>query len=117
MKEKKELNIHIGERIHKAREKAGYTQEKLAEKIEVSVQYISDLERGVVGTSIQTLIKICHALSVSSDYILMGYLAEVEPLDLSVRLQALSSEERKLMEANINLMLDAFHVNDDIILH
>lgn len=117
MKEKKELNIHIGERIHKARENASYTQEKLAEKIEVSVQYISDLERGVVGTSIQTLIKICHALSVSSDYILMGYSAEAEPLDLSVRLQALSPKERKLMEANINLMLDAFHVNDDTIPH
>ncbi|MCM1246276.1 MAG: helix-turn-helix domain-containing protein [Roseburia sp.] len=34
---KKELNIQIGERIHKAREDAGYTREKLAEKIEVSI--------------------------------------------------------------------------------
>lgn len=111
MKEKKELNIRIGERIRQARENAEYTQEKLAEKVDVSTQYISDLERGIVGTSIQTLIKICHALSVSSDFILMGHITNVKPLDISVRLQALSPKERKIMEATINLMIEAFHVN------
>lgn len=111
MKERKELNIHIGERIRQAREKTGYTQERLADKIDVSVQYVSDLERGVVGTSIPTLIKICHSLSVSSDFILMGHNADIEPLDISIRLKSLSLQERKLMEENINLMLEAFRIN------
>lgn len=113
MKEKKEINIRIGERIRQARENIEYTQEKLAEKIDVSTQYISDLERGIVGTSIQTLIKICHTLSVSSDFLLMGYTPELEPLDISVRLQELSPQERKLMESSINLMLEAFQVNQE----
>ncbi len=98
---------------YKARENAGYTQEKLAERVEVSVQYISDLERGVVGTSVPTLIRLCRALSVSSDYILMGVKKNTEALDLSVRLQALSPRENKRMNDNINLMLDAFHVHDN----
>ena len=49
MREKKQLNIEIGERIKDAREQKGRTQEWLAEQIGVSPQYISDLERGVVG--------------------------------------------------------------------
>ena len=52
MKERKELYIKIGERIKHSREIAGYTQEKLADLTDVSIQYISDLERGIVGTSI-----------------------------------------------------------------
>lgn len=111
MKEKKEINIQIGRRIHEARENAGYTQEKLAEKIDVSVQYISDLERGVVGASLQTMIRICYTLSVSSDYLLMGRTDESAPFDFTDRLRGLSSEERRLMEANINLMLEAFQLH------
>lgn len=72
MREKKEINIKIGEQVKKARESAKLTQEQLAEKIEVSPQYISDLERGVVGISIQTLKTLCTELCVSSDSILFG---------------------------------------------
>lgn len=72
MREKKEINIQIGEQIRIAREKAKLTQEQFAERIDVSPQYISDLERGVVGISIQTLKRACIALGVSSDQILFG---------------------------------------------
>ena len=90
MRVRKELNICIGERVRQARNAAGYTQEKLAEKLDVTIQYVSDLERGVVGTSIPTLVRICESLSVSSDFLLMGLDREVEPLDLSICLRKLS---------------------------
>ncbi len=72
MSDKKELNIEIGKRIRIARDKARVTQEALAEYVEVSPQFVSDLERGVVGVSVETLRKICAALCVSSDKILFG---------------------------------------------
>lgn len=72
MREKKEINIQIGEQIRIAREQAKLTQEQFAERIEVSPQYISDLERGVVGISIPTLKRACIALGVSSDQVLFG---------------------------------------------
>lgn len=72
MREKKEINIQIGEQVRIAREQAKLTQEQFAERIEVSPQYISDLERGVVGISIPTLKRACVALGVSSDQILFG---------------------------------------------
>ena len=45
MRVKKEINIQIGEQIKTAREQAKLTQEQLAERVEVSPQYISDLEK------------------------------------------------------------------------
>lgn len=70
MRQKKELNVEIGERVRLARTDAHVTQERLAEMIDVSPQYISDLERGVVGISVATLRRVCTALRVSSDSIL-----------------------------------------------
>ncbi len=110
MKERKEINIHIGERIQKSRELSGYTQEKLAEKVGVSIQYISDLERGVVGTSVPTLIKICNTLCASSDYILMGKSGEKNIPCVTDRLQHLSPEELRIIEDGINLMIEAFQI-------
>ena len=72
MRVKKEINIQIGEQIKQARERAKLTQEQFAERIDVSPQYVSDLERGVVGVSIATLKRICTTLCVSSDKILFG---------------------------------------------
>ena len=72
MRTKKEINIQVGEQIKAARETAKITQEQLAEKIEVSPQFVSDAERGLVGVSLATLKRICVELSVSSDRILFG---------------------------------------------
>ncbi len=85
MKEKKELNIRIGEQVKLAREQAGWTQERLAEQIEVSPQYVSDLERGVVGLSVATLKRLCEVLSISCDRILFPQREENDVTDLLER--------------------------------
>lgn len=72
MRSKKEINIQIGEQVRMARERARVTQETLVERAEVSPQYISDMERGVVGVSLTTLRKLCRILNVSSDQLLFG---------------------------------------------
>ena len=112
MKERKELNILIGGRIQKAREASGYTQEKLADKVGVSIQYISDLERGVVGTSVPTLIKICNTLCVSSDYILMGKDETQDISSVEGRLNNLSPDEIQIIEKGISLMIEAFQMRE-----
>lgn len=104
----KELNVQIGYRIKIARESACLTQEAFAGSIDVSVQYISDLERGKVGASTQTIIKICNALNVTSDYILMGKKSTSSlPEDL-IRLESLTPDQMKLITKQINLTIDAF---------
>ena len=92
MREKKEVNIQIGEQIRLAREQAKLTQEQFAEKIEVSPQYISDLERGVVGISIPTLKRACVVLGVSSDQILFGQVSENRNTAIAKRCTNLSDK-------------------------
>ena len=59
-------------RIRKAREDQGYTREKFAEKLDVSVSYLAELERGRTGLSVKMLIKVCNLLGLSADYVLFG---------------------------------------------
>ena len=59
-------------RIRKAREDFGYTREKFAELLDVSVSYMAEVERGRTGISVKMLTKICNVLGLSADYILFG---------------------------------------------
>lgn len=62
----------IGERVRESRKKVGYTREKFAEKLDISVTFAAEIELGKKGISLDTLIKICELLSVSADYIIWG---------------------------------------------
>lgn len=97
MREKKQTNIEIGEQIKLARENAKITQEALAERVDVSPQYISDLERGVVGVSIPTLKKICVALNASSDQILFGEVKAGSYAPVFSRMNSLSERQFTLL--------------------
>lgn len=107
MREKKEINIQIGIQIKSARESAKMTQETLAERIDVSPQYVSDLERGVVGVSIATLKKICLALGVSSDLILFGESAGDEFAPLLEKCKCLSAEHAAILREIIEKYISA----------
>ena len=72
MRAKKEINIHIGNEIRIARERAGLTQEQFGELVSLGTKNVSDIERGVAGITISTLKRICEKLSISSDLIIFG---------------------------------------------
>lgn len=63
------LRKSIGKKIKLARTKAEYTQEQLAEKLSLSPRYISQLERGIAFGSASTIINICKALNINSDFL------------------------------------------------
>ncbi len=109
MNEATENSIAMGMRIQKSRKTAKLTQMQFAEKIGVSTQYVSDLERGVVGCSVPTLIKICDTLEVSSDYILKGHNPICRtPLNLFDQFSNLSDQQQELMEEGFHLLSRAF---------
>ena len=72
MQGKKPLNIAIGRRIQQSREQAGLTHEELAERIDRSTQFISTIERGLAGPSLETVIHLCEVLGTSTEWILRG---------------------------------------------
>ena len=91
-------------RIRKAREDAGYTREKFAELLDVSVSYLAEVERGRTNVSVKTLIKICNVLGLSADYVLFGENREADTLLLE-KIQRLDKKYLPLLTDLINDLL------------
>ncbi|MHB8483693.1 MAG: helix-turn-helix domain-containing protein [Nitrospiria bacterium] len=60
-----DVDKKLGKRIKQIRKIGGLTQGNLAEKISLSVEYISRLERGVAQPSFKTLQALAEALNVT----------------------------------------------------
>jgi transcriptional regulator with XRE-family HTH domain len=55
----------IGARIKDIRNRKGFTQEELAEKININPKYLSSIERGKENPTLNTLIKLSESLDVN----------------------------------------------------
>ena len=62
--------IGIGARIKDLREKMGWTQQRLGDKIHVGKQTINGYESGYRGVSINSLLALSETFHVSTDYLL-----------------------------------------------
>ena len=90
----------MGERIKKARLEKQLTQENIAEKLDVSVAFLSRVERGTSHINLKRLTQICEILGVSEGSILNGvssnsdnYLAS----EFNNILNSVSSDKQKLI--------------------
>lgn len=63
---------HIGARIKVERNRMRLTQAQLAELVDLSVQYISQIERGVRHLSLDVMANIAVALNASVDMLMFG---------------------------------------------
>ena len=62
----------IGSRIKQARLAKNMTQEDLADKIDISVAFLSRVERGNSHINLKRLNQLCGLLDVSEGYLLNG---------------------------------------------
>ena len=60
----------IGKRIQKIRKQQGISQATLAERVNISTPYLSDIENGKVSYGITILMDITEALQISADWLL-----------------------------------------------
>ncbi len=63
----------LGEAIRAARKEAGFSQEKLAEKADLSTVFISRIERGVESPSMDNLVRVSRALGVRVGELVAGF--------------------------------------------
>jgi len=104
----KTINYHeMGNRIRKQRELLGYTREQLAEKLDVSTKFCSDIELGIKGISIQTLAKLTDLLNLSADYILFGECTQRNSVELEM-LSLFSQKCPKKYRNNLITIVNAF---------
>ncbi|MBC8629478.1 helix-turn-helix transcriptional regulator [Blautia stercoris] len=92
----------IGKRIMDRRKKLGLTQEALAEKGEVTTQFVSYSESGKRAMRPENLLKISSDLEVSADYLLTGEIIDKDLLILSDKLRKLTPSQVRTVEAIID---------------
>lgn len=59
------LRSLFGKRLRRIRRQHDLTQEQLAESLDVSVEFVSNMERGLNAPSFETLEKIARVLGLS----------------------------------------------------
>lgn len=102
---RKTSTIKIGKNLQEIRKSNGYTQEKLAEKIEVSVRYISDIEQNRAKPSYEVLIKICNLFNIGINQIFNEYLKVQENKTLKYSLAGFEKLNKKDKETIENLII------------
>ena len=94
-----EINLlEIGKRITERRKKLGMTQEMLAEKGDLTPQFVSYAESGKRAMRPENVIKLAKALVVSADYLLTGDIVDKDLLILSDKMRKLSPEMLRIVE-------------------
>ena len=92
----------LGNRIRKTRMNCGITQEKLAEMVDISTNFMSLIENGR-NMSVETLVKIADALGVTVDYLLSDTMEVQSDKIMTQIAQNLStlSDDEKLFFLNV----------------
>ena len=90
----------IGWRLKQARLKAELTQQQLAEKTNLSVAFISRIERGSSHINLKRLNQLCGLLDVSEGYLLNGASSSSENYldkEFTDLIKSVSPEKQKLI--------------------
>lgn len=99
----------IGHRIQKYREYLGLKQEELAEKVDLSCNYLGAIERDVKTPSFDTLVRIINTLEVSADDIMQDVIdagPRAKGGELEKRLNQLPAKERKKILRVIEVLIE-----------
>lgn len=90
------------------RKSMGLTQEALAEKANLTTQFVSYAESGKRAMRSENLLRIANALSVSTDYLLTGDIIDKDLLLLSEKLQKLTPSQVRIVESVIDECVELF---------
>lgn len=99
----------IGNRITELRKRLGWTQEELAEKADLTPQFVSYAESGKRAMRPENLLKLSKALNVSADYLLTGEIVDKDLLILSDKLKQLAPSQIRIIENIVDQCNDLFN--------
>lgn len=102
-----DLLQQIGKRILERRKQLRLTQEELAERAGITPQTVSSAELGKKALRPENIIRICSALEISTDYLLLGIVSEQDYDFLNSKISCLTPSQYRHMEDIINSFLTA----------
>lgn len=106
---KSDIDKSFGKIIKDFRIKNGFTQEDLAEKLEISLKYISRIENGYSGLKTETLIKCMNILGISPNILFRDFITNeeaVKQVRICDKLSTMSSEKIKFVDDMVDLIAD-----------
>ena len=112
MKSLKKLDIDkvLGEVFKEYRVKNKLTQEKIAEKLGISVKYISRIENGTGGVKVETLVNYMNILGITPNVIFEKLIVNKQ---LESQLQ-LSKKASKLSEEKIDFIVSVIDLLENL---
>lgn len=105
---RKSLNVLVGANIKREREKAGLTQDQFSELLGIGSKSLSSIERGVVGVSLTTLLRICDILHISANVLLYEQTRNNNVDSITLQLAALSQEQFEIASDVMMNLIKAF---------
>ncbi|MBQ6852162.1 MAG: helix-turn-helix transcriptional regulator [Oscillospiraceae bacterium] len=105
---RKDLNVLVGANIKREREKAGYTQDRFSELLGIGSKSLSSVERGVVGVSLTTLLRICDILNISANVLLYEQTQKNDVHSIVLQLKMLSAEQFEIASDVMKNLIKAF---------
>lgn len=97
-----DLLNQMGKRLVARRKQLRLTQEELAERADMNSQIISTAETGKKALRPENIIKICAALDISPDYLLLGNITSVDTSILSEKVSQLTPGQYRHLEEIID---------------
>lgn len=101
---KTEINKELGKIFKEFRLKRKFTQEKIAEELDISVKYISRIENGTGGVKVETLVRYMNILSIPPDILFENLLTNQtlkKDIKLYKKIKALSENKK---DATMNII-------------
>ena len=105
---RKDLNILVGANIKREREKAGFTQDRFSELLGIGSKSLSSIERGVVGVSLTTLMRICDILHISANVLLYEQAQENDVDSIALQFRLLSAQQFEIASEVVTSLIKAF---------
>lgn len=102
------MNVLVGANIKREREKAGFTQDHFSELLGIGSKSLSSIERGVVGVSLTTLLKICDMLHISANALLYEQAQKNDVDSIALQLKMLSAEQFEIASNIMTNLIKAF---------
>ncbi len=101
-----DLLVEMGARLMRRRKQRGLTQEEVAELAGLTPQTISTAERGEKALRPENVVKICHALDISTDYLLTGKVTQDVTM-IAAKLATLPPDQLRRIENIIDIFIEA----------
>lgn len=99
----------LGKNVKQIRLLKGLSQENLASELQKSINFVSLLENGKTGLSIQTIVDICNALEIDANALFSGIINKQEKEDSFIinSFNLFNEKDKEIVTKLTNYIIDS----------